>query len=240
MKRAQDVVQGALGTDEYWNEYDGGSNHYVQYEGNGSVAAGWPAVLTWVSFNDLWVASLHSISRSCDQLYKVPNNSDQETQDLKDAINSVAHESRVDHRFILAAVMQETKGCVRAATSVSPDGIRNPGLLQSFKGTFSCNDNGKVQTPCPRDQILGMITDGVGGTADGHGFASDINAQKEVKDIEYAEAYYRGARLYNSGAIDDSNDLGKGSATHCYASDIANRLVGWTDSESTCNLDNDK
>lgn len=138
----------------------GGSNHYVQYEGNGSVAAGWPAVLTWVSFNDLWVASLHSISRSCDQLYKVPNNSDQETQDLKDAINSVAHESRVDHRFILAAIMQETKGCVRAATSESPDGIRNPGLLQSFKGTFSCNDKGKVQTPCPREQILGMITDG--------------------------------------------------------------------------------
>lgn len=142
------------------NIWTGGSNHYVQYEGNGSVAAGWPAVLTWVSFNDLWVASLHTISRSCDQLYKVPNNSDQETQDLKDAINSVAHESRVDHRFILAAVMQETKGCVRAETSESPDGIRNPGLLQSFKGTFSCNDKGKVQTPCPRDTIMGMIADG--------------------------------------------------------------------------------
>lgn len=24
IKRAEDVVQGALGTDEYWNEYDGG------------------------------------------------------------------------------------------------------------------------------------------------------------------------------------------------------------------------
>ena len=79
----------------------------------------------------------------------------------------------------------------------------------------------------------------VGGTEGGHGFAADITAQKDVKDIEYAEAYYRAARLYNSGAIDDSGDLGKGSATHCYATDIANRLVGWTDSQSTCNLDDD-
>lgn len=79
----------------------------------------------------------------------------------------------------------------------------------------------------------------VGGTADGHGFATDINEQKDVDGIEYAEAYYRAARLYNSGAIDDSGDLEKGSATHCYASDIANRLVGWTDSGSTCTYDDD-
>jgi hypothetical protein len=46
--------------------------------------------------------------------------------------------------------------------------------------------------------------------------------------------------LYNSGEIDESGDLGKGSATHCYASDMANRLVGWTDSEHGCTLDDDK
>ena len=88
--------------------------------------------------------------------------SDQEIQDLYDSIKVVAHETRVDHRFILAAIMQETKGCVRAKTSVSPDGtVVNPGLLQSFRGTYSCNDqNGKVQTPCPREIIEGMIHDG--------------------------------------------------------------------------------
>jgi hypothetical protein len=77
----------------------------------------------------------------------------------------------------------------------------------------------------------------VSGTSNGDGFAADISAQADVDGIDYAEAYYRAARLYNSGAIDDSGDLGKGSATHCYASDIANRLVGWTDSQSTCTLD---
>lgn len=77
----------------------------------------------------------------------------------------------------------------------------------------------------------------VAGTDSGHGYASDINSQAEVDGIAFAEAYYRAARLYNSGAIDPSGDLGKGSATHCYASDIANRLLGWVDSDSTCTLD---
>lgn len=138
----------------------GGLNNYTQYTGNGSVAEGWPSSLQWVSFNDMWVANQHIISRSCSQLYDTANNSDQEIQDLYDSIKQVAHQTRVDKRFILAAILQETKGCVRAKTSTSPDGITNPGLLQSFKGNYSCNDNGKVQNPCPKDQILGMVTDG--------------------------------------------------------------------------------
>jgi hypothetical protein len=87
--------------------------------------------------------------------------SDREIQDLYDAIKQVSQQTRVDHRFILAAAMQETGGCVRAKTSISPDGtVRNPGILQSFRGNHSCNDNGKVQNPCPKEQILGMIQDG--------------------------------------------------------------------------------
>lgn len=77
------------------------------------------------------------------------------------------------------------------------------------------------------------------GSSDGHGFAEDINEQKDFVKNDIAQAYYRAARLYNSGAIDASNDLEKGSATHCYASDIANRLMGWTDAQSSCTLDKD-
>lgn len=145
----------------------GGLNHYVQYNGNGSADAGWPSQMTWVSFNDMWVANQHVLSRSCDSFYNVPNNTDEEMQDLYDAIKQVAQQTRVDHRFIFAAILQETKGCVRAKTSTSEDGIKNPGLLQSFKGTHSCNDNGKVQNPCPKDQILGMVADGGEIVADG-------------------------------------------------------------------------
>lgn len=133
---------------------------YVEYTGDGSRTDGWPGVESWVSFNEMWITNAHIIARSCDLWYKQPNNNAQETQDLYDAIKQVAHETRVDHRFILAAVIQETKGCVRAATTTTSDGTKNPGLLQDYKGTHTCNDNGKVLNPCPKDQILGMIRDG--------------------------------------------------------------------------------
>jgi hypothetical protein len=237
----------------------GGQNNYIQYNGDGSEEAGWPSDLHWISFNDMWTANQKRIARSCNDFYNVENNSDQEILDLYNAIKLVSQQTRVDHRFILAAAMQETGGCVRAKTSVSPDGtVRNPGILQSFRGNHTCNDDGKVQSPCPNDQIVGMIQDGgkpvfresrhrerltsislavAGTSADGHGFAADINAQASIDNIAKSQAYYRAARLYNSGAIDPSGDLGKGSATHCYSSDMANRLLGWTDAPKQCTLD---
>lgn len=213
-------------------------SNYTLYLGNGASFAGWPSRLQWLSFNDMWTINQHLISRSCNAIYKTPNLSPLETQSLYKAIQSVANSTRVDHRFILAVVMQETKGCVRATTSVSPDGtVRNPGLMQDHEGTHSCNNNGKVQTPCPYDQILGMITDGVAGTEKGNGLAGAITSSNE-DGVEFAQAYYRAARFYNSGLIDGSGDLEKGTATHCYASDIANRLAGWVDAKSECTLDN--
>ena len=212
-------------------------SNYTLYLGNGASSAGWPSRLQWLSFNDMWTINQHLISRSCNAIYKTPNLSPLETQSLYKAIQSVANSTRVDHRFILAVIMQETKGCVRATTSVSPDGtVRNPGLMQDHEGTHSCNNEGKIQTPCPDDQILGMITDGVAGTEKGNGLAGAITSSNE-DGVEFAQGYYRAARFYNSGLIDGSGDLEKGTATHCYVSDIANRLVGWVDAKSECTLD---
>lgn len=125
------------------------------YTGDGSTNDKWPGQESWVSFNEMWITNAHIIARSCDLNYKVANNDAQETQDLYDSIKQVAHETRVDHRFIFAAVMLESEGCVRATS----DGD-NHGILQSYKGTHSCNDGSKVQTPCSKDEILGMIRDG--------------------------------------------------------------------------------
>lgn len=50
-------------------------------------------------------------------------------------------------------------------------------------------------------------------------------------------AYYRAARLYNSGinSLKSTTNLDLASgATSCYASDIANRLTGWTTATSSC------
>ena len=49
--------------------------------------------------------------------------------------------------------------------------------------------------------------------------------------------YYKAARIYNSGSIASTKNLGQGIATHCYASDIANRLTGWATGPSSCTPD---
>lgn len=48
-------------------------------------------------------------------------------------------------------------------------------------------------------------------------------------------ASLQAARIYNSGRLENKGkNLGAGIATHCYASDVANRLLGWTDEASSC------
>ncbi len=78
-----------------------------------------------------------------------------------------------------------------------------------------------------------MIQEGTGGTTWGDGLAQCLNSAG-TSDVS---AFYKAARIYNSGSIDKSGDLGKGIATHCYASDIANRLTGWVQYPRNCTLD---
>jgi hypothetical protein len=52
----------------------------------------------------------------------VPYDSDQEIDDIKKAISQVSGFTKIDARFILAIVMQESTGCVRV--SKYPSDIR--------------------------------------------------------------------------------------------------------------------
>jgi hypothetical protein len=105
-------------------------------------------------------------------------------------------------------MMQEFNRCVRNPTSISPnEQVRNPGLFQCADGDHTCNENGNIQIPCPDEQILGMINGGVLGTASG-------------EDMQ---------QLVEEAGVD-----GNGRATACYASDLANRLMGWTGIGRTC------
>jgi hypothetical protein len=70
------------------------------------------------------------------------------------------------------------------------------------------------------------------GTASGDGLANCLNQAPASS----AQAFYQAARIYNSGSIDSSGNLGLGVATHCYSSDIANRLTGWVNAAHNCNL----
>jgi len=188
----------------------------------------------------MWSNNLPLISISCTQ-FGQENNSDEENDDIKSAIQSVASSSGVDARFILAVMMQESKGCVRTPTTNY--GVNNPGLMQSHDGAGSCN-NGGVQDPCPQSEITQMIKDGATGTAAGDGLeqtlseaqATDVSKCVASSRLSYTikfpvtdiiSRYYKAARIYNSGSIAASGKLEDGIATHCYASDIANRLTGW-------------
>ncbi|KAK5121806.1 hypothetical protein LTR85_004681 [Meristemomyces frigidus] len=211
-----------------------GSDSYTMYTGDGTTGAGWPAQSAWVDFDSMFTANLAILKVSCSQ-FSQPDNSDSENDDLKSAIQSVASTSGVDARFILAIVMQESKGCVRVWTTNY--GVQNPGLMQDHDGAGTCNTGtgtaaGTVQNPCPASEITQMITDGTMGTAAGDGLKQVIS-QAACSDVSQ---YYKASRLYNSGSM-VSGDLGAGIATHCYASDIANRLTGWVSAKTQCTLD---
>jgi hypothetical protein len=107
--------------------------------------------------------------------------------------------------------------------------------MQDHNGAATCNENGQVQNPCPTGVITSMVRDGTAGTPSGDGLANCINEANTGAD----QAFYKAARIYNSGSIDSSTRLECGIATHCYASDIANRLTGWVYAAHGCNCDND-
>lgn len=192
---------------------------YQVFGGDGTVAQGWPAEDQWASFDEIWDANVDTMGKSCTQ-FGQENNSKEEIAAIKTAIQDVAKESGVASHFLLTFMMQESKGCVRAPTTNY--GVNNPGLMQSFNGPHSCNPDGKGVVPCPDDQIKGMISDGAG-------IGLEFGLSQAIKQSGASDVskYYKGARIYNSGSIAASGNLGDGIATHCYSSDIANRLLGW-------------
>lgn len=196
------------------------------YNGNGSPSAGWPSMDQWMDFESAWSASKPNIMGSCAQ-WSVPNNSEQETDEIKSAILSAASNYGMDSRFILAIMMQESNGCVRVHTT--DNGVVNPGLFQSHDGTGSCN-NGQVLNPCPDSEIKQMVDDGVGGTSAGDGLKQTFDSCS----TSGSQAYYQAAVIYNSGNL--PGNLDDNTATPCYASDVANRLMGWTQGASSCTL----
>lgn len=146
---------------------------YKLYSGDGSTAAGWPDKSLWPPFEKMWNNNKRTIETSCavHQDWGSPGDpSPDEIRTLRDAIKATSTQTGVDARLILAIILQESKGCVRVpTTSVT---ISNPGLMQTYNGTASCNTGqlvngvlqpGKVLTPCPPEDIWKMIQEGTEG-----------------------------------------------------------------------------
>ncbi|KAK5163146.1 uncharacterized protein LTR77_010930 [Saxophila tyrrhenica] len=209
--------------------HSGGASHYTTFLGNGSPSQGWPTVSDWQSFDDLWTANVETMKSSCAQ-FDQEDNSPEEIADLRAAILSESRSAGVDPRFALATMMQESDGCVRVWSTNY--GVNNPGLFQSHNGQGSCFN----RTPCPKSEIVQMVKDGVSGTADGP-LLKGVIAQAEDEGDDGVQAMYAGLRMYNSGSVAASGNLEDGIATHCYFSDIANRLTGWSEGSTGCTLD---
>lgn len=204
------------------------SDTYVDYHGDGSATAGWPSSDVWGSYDELWNANLPLMQQSCGWNSWGVDNSPDEINAINAAIGQVSGSTGVDSRFILAIVMQESKGCVRVPTT--DNGVVNPGLMQSHNGSGSCAGI----SPCPSETIVQMITDGTAGTADGDGLQGLLSrTQSELGDTG-SRSYYAAARLYNSGSVDYTNLNNPFTSTACYAEDVANRFTGWTLATSTC------
>ena len=205
---------------------------YTVYTGDGSS---WPGVSEWISYEDMLTNNMPYMGVYCNEVFSVAPNNANETALVAHAIDYAAQMSEVDQRFILAIIMQESKACVRIPTTNY--GTNNPGIMQSHDGIGTCNagtlQSPQTQDPCPEENIYQMLEDGVMGTSTGDGLAKLLNQVKGTG----AQAFYQAARMYNSGSIAPSGDLGQGIATHCYATDVVNRLQGWVKAPSMCTLD---
>ena len=141
-----------------------------------------------------------------------PNDNLTQLQQIYAGIQQVALASLVDHRFILAVVVQESLGCLYVGSTTSQGvAVPNPGIMQSHNGT-SYNESDSANS------IVKMLQDGTQGTVWGDGLVQLINKYGNI---------YEAARGYNSGSV-NSTDLNYAfAATGSYVSDIANRMTGW-------------
>ncbi|KAG9244586.1 hypothetical protein BJ878DRAFT_441081 [Calycina marina] len=190
-----------------------GSGAYKMLTGNGD---NWPKMSDWVgNFEKMFELNKDLMGKSCDQ-FGTKNNTPEEIANIKASILKQAKAAAVDPRFVLAIVMQETKGCSRVPTT--NNGVSNPGIMQSHAGVSCTTDN------CSASIIDNMIKDGTSGTSSGDGLKQCL-AQATGKN---AIKVYEAARIYNSGSYKGVDLSDANGATKCYASDVANRLCGWT------------
>jgi len=145
------------------------SDSYTFYSSDGTIAAGWPAKSDRVSFTTMWNNNYDNMKSSCqDNGWGVADDSTTEISEMRSPIQTVASASGVDERFILAVVLQGSSGCVRVPTT--SNGVTNPGLIQSYDGSGTCNNDGAVKNPCSDSEIKQMIVDGTEGTEGGSGW----------------------------------------------------------------------
>ncbi|KAK5110794.1 hypothetical protein LTR62_005505 [Meristemomyces frigidus] len=195
-----------------------GADVYKYYSGGPSQ---FPTPDKWISFENMWAGNLYAMKHACRTLKEGKDNSDSDNEYIYSAIQNRAAASLVDHRLILAIILQESHGCVRVGETTSVSGVTNPGLMQSHNGHI-------YSSSAANASIYQMVQDGTQGTNQSAGYGL-------VQNLDMYGDAYSAARGYNSGFIPKSGNLSEAAgATACYVSDVANRLTGWANATSTC------
>ncbi|KAL8850882.1 MAG: hypothetical protein Q9221_004195 [Calogaya cf. arnoldii] len=173
-----------------------GGGGFVNYAG---PASAFPPRNQWATYSFLWKHNSRLIRF---------NASEQETEWIHQAIETVSRSSRVDVRAILCIIVQESGGNPRVGTT--NNGVRNPGLMQSHNGV-------EFNPAKPKESILQMVRDGTEGTAHGDGLKQLL--------AKYGN-YYEAFRGYNSGSVNKADLNDPVGATGNYVQKAANRLMG--------------
>lgn len=142
-----------------------GTDAYVYYQGN---ASNFPPKEQWISFKDMWDNNYDTFQHSCGWLKRGNDNTPEMIRDIYNAIQDRANASLVDHRIILATIIQETNGCPLSPPTTSSGGTRNPGLMQSHNGHAYDAKHSRLS-------ILLMVQDGTQGTQHGWGLVDNLN-----------------------------------------------------------------
>ncbi|KAH8810978.1 hypothetical protein F5884DRAFT_263494 [Xylogone sp. PMI_703] len=203
------------GNNNNGNIYDGtgngGTDTYNCYYG------GWqsyPPSSQWIQFDDMFNQYKDVMKQGCGNLGISPQDTDEQIGQIWNAIQQVAQSSLVDHRFILATIIQESLGCVHVGNT--NNGVNNPGLMQSHDGSSFIGNQASWDQQ--QASITQMVIDGTQGTTAGDGLVQGINRYGNI---------YEAARYYNSGQVNSGNLNDGQGATASYVNDIANRLTGW-------------
>lgn len=193
-------------------------NSYICYSG---PAANFPSINTWVNFNTMWsTASVYAL--------KPVNDTDSERSYIHSAILSVSKQAKVDARIILATILLESTGNVRVPCTKSFGGVYNCGIMQSYDATNKTYDPKHSQ-----QSILGMVVDGVQGTAAGPGQVQYFNDANDTAKETGGNAY-KVFRSYNSGSVNKYNLSDGLGASDSYVSNMANYLQGWNGTSLFC------
>ena len=104
-----------------------GTDTYTYYHGD---ASNFPNNTRWITFKDMWTNNLDTFKYSCGWLGRGDDNTPEMIQDIYNAIQDRANASLVDHRIILATIIQETNGCplVPHTTRASRNTLRHGDL----------------------------------------------------------------------------------------------------------------